>query len=367
MQIKSVDVTSCVMAKDDPTWRFALGASPNTSGWIVAITADDGTVGYGYASATAHIGASYEGIKATLERFTPILLGKDPFDIELILQELGHNLAGNNQSKAAIDCALYDLMAKSLGVPLYKLFGGKVRDSVPILRILAIKKPHEMAASAQKLVDKGYNYFKIKVHGDVAEDVACVKAIRQQVGDGAHLTIDANQSYLPKDAITAINRMAEFNIDLVEQPVRVEDIRGLKLVTDSVPVTIEADESGGSLGDVMTLVMNRVVDAVSLKIPRLGGLRHTVAAARICEAGGVRYRFGAAVGSRLLSATGMHLAAALPGVDYACEFGEFDRLLNDPFEGIEIKTGHLTVTETIGAGVTLRQTGNRAAGGQAAE
>ena len=367
MQIKSVDVTSCVMAKDDPTWRFALGASPTTSGWIVAITADDGTVGYGYASATAHIGASYEGIKATLERFTPILIGKDPFDIELILRELDHNLAGNNQSKAAIDCALYDLMAKSLGVPLYKLFGGKVRDSVPILRILAIKKPLEMAASAQKLVDKGYNYFKIKVHGDVAEDVACVKAIRQQVGDGAHLTIDANQSYLPKDAITAINRMAEFNIDLVEQPVRVEDMRGLKLVTDSVPVTIEADESGGSLGDVMTLVMNRVVDAVSLKIPRLGGLRHTVAAARICEAGGVRYRFGAAVGSRLLSATGMHLAAALPGVDYACEVGEFDRLLDDPFEGIEIKNGHLTVTETIGAGVTLRQTGKRAAGGKAAE
>jgi L-alanine-DL-glutamate epimerase-like enolase superfamily enzyme len=363
MQIKAVDVTSCIMPKDDPTWRFALGASPTTEGWIVAITSDDGTVGYGYASATAHIGASYEGIRATLERFKPLLIGKDPFDIELILRELDRNLAANNQSKAAIDNALYDLMAKSLGVPLYKLFGGKVRDRVPILRILAIKTPAEMAASAQKLVDKGYSYFKIKVHGEVAEDVARVKAIRKQVGDKAHLTIDANQSYTPKDAITAINRMAEFDIDLVEQPVKVDDMRGLKLVTDSVPVTVEADEAGGSLNDVMTLVMNRAVDALSLKIPRLGGLRHTVAAARICEAGGVRYRFGAAVGSRLLSATGMHLAAALPGVDYACEFGEFDRLLDDPFEGIEIENGHLTVTESIGAGVTLRQTGKRAVAG----
>lgn len=355
MKITAVEFSSCVMAKDDPTWRFALGASPTTEGWITAITNDDGIIGYGYASATAHIGASAEGIRTSLERFKPILMGKDPFDIELILRELDRSLAGNNQAKAAIDCALYDLMAKSLGVPLYKLFGGKVRSTVPILRILAIKKPHEMAAAAQKLVDKGYNYFKIKVHGDVAEDVACVKAIRQQVGDKAHLTIDANQSYQTKDAITAINRMAEFNIDLVEQPVKFDDLRGLKLVTDSVPVTIEADEAGGSLNDVMTLVMTRAVDAVSLKIPRLGGLRHTMAAARICEAGGVRYRFGAAVGSRLLSATGMHLAAALPGVDYACEFGEFDRLLDDPFEGIEIENGHLTVTETIGAGVTLRQ------------
>ena len=68
---------------------------------------------------------------------------------------------------------------------------------------------------AQKLVDKGYRYLKIKVHGDVEEDVARVAAIRKQVGDDVHLTIDANQSYTTKDAITALNRMAEYRIDLV--------------------------------------------------------------------------------------------------------------------------------------------------------
>ena len=66
----------------------------------------------------------------------------------------------------------------------------------------------------------------------------------------------------------------------------------------------------------------RVVDAVSLKIPKLGGLRNTIAAAHICEAGAIKYRLGAAVGSCLLAAHGMHLAAALPGVDYACELAE---------------------------------------------
>ena len=74
MQITAVDITSCVMPKDDPTWRFALGAHPTTEGWIVAITSDDGTTGYGYASATAHIGASSEGLYAILQR-TP--LGKE--------------------------------------------------------------------------------------------------------------------------------------------------------------------------------------------------------------------------------------------------------------------------------------------------
>ena len=211
-----------------------------------------------------------------------------------------------------------------------------------------------MAAQAQKLVDAGYRYLKIKVHGEVTEDVARVRAIREQVGDGVHLTIDANQSYSVKDAIAALTQMAEFGIELAEQPVAAGDLAGLKLVTDAVPMTVEADESAASLADVMQLVSNRVVDAVSLKIPKLGGLRNTLAAARICEAGDVRYRMGAAVGSRLLSAQAMHLAAALPQMDYACELGEFDRLLDDPFEGIEIENGRLALPEGPGSGVSLR-------------
>jgi L-alanine-DL-glutamate epimerase-like enolase superfamily enzyme len=208
-----------------------------------------------------------------------------------------------------------------------------------------------MAAAAQKLVDKGYRYLKIKVHGHVAEDVARVKAIRRQVGDDVNLTIDANQSYSTKDAIAALNQMAEYRIDLVEQPVHADDFEGLALVTQTVPVTVEADEAAGSLRQIFELVSRRAVDAVSLKIPKLGGLRNTLAAARLCEAGHIKYRLGAAVGSRLLSAQGLHLACALPGVDYACELGEFDRLLDDPFEGLEVQNGVLKLPTGPGCGV----------------
>jgi L-alanine-DL-glutamate epimerase-like enolase superfamily enzyme len=208
-----------------------------------------------------------------------------------------------------------------------------------------------MAANAAKLLDQGYRYFKIKVHGDVEEDVARVKAIRERVGEDAHLTIDANQSYSPKDAVTAINRMAQYRLDLVEQPVARDDLKGLELVTRSVPVTVEADEGAGTIDEIMTLVSNRIVDAVSLKIQKLGGLRNALAAARICEAGKVKYRLGAHVGTRLGNAHATHLAAALPGVDYACELGEFSRMFNDPFAGIEVINGELAVPDGIGCGV----------------
>src|SRR5262249_58127326 len=186
-------------------------------------------------------------LAAELEHFRPLVVGKDSHNIEAILVALDRALRGAPQAKAAIDCALHDLVARALGVPLHVLFGGQVRESVPILRILAIKTPAEMATAAQKLVDKGYRYLKIKVHGEVEEDVARVAAIRKQVGDDVHLTIDANQSYRPKDAIAALNRMAEHRIDLCEQPVDADDFEGFALVSRTVPVTVEADEAAGSL------------------------------------------------------------------------------------------------------------------------
>jgi L-alanine-DL-glutamate epimerase-like enolase superfamily enzyme len=154
-----------------------------------------------------------------------------------------------------------------------------------------------------------------------------------------------------KDAIHAINRMAPYRIDLAEQPVSKRDLKGLALVTRSVPVTIEADEGAGTIDEIMTLVGERIVDAVSLKIPKLGGLRNALAAARICEAGEVRYRLGAHVGSRLVNAHAMHLAAALPRMEYACELGEFSRMREDPFAGLEVNDGRLTVPDRPGCGV----------------
>ncbi len=351
MKIVAFDTQVSVMRKDDPTWKFALGASPIIEGHILRIATDDGLEGFGYASTTAHMGSLTGALDAELEHLKSSVLGRDADEIESILTGLDRAMRGAPQAKAAIDCALHELKAKRLGIPLCGLFGGKVRDRVPILRILAIKTPAEMAAQARKLVDAGYAYLKIKVHGDVAEDVARVAAIRAEVGEGVHLTIDANQSYTPKDAITALNAMAKHVIDLAEQPVPVEDFAGLALVTRNVPIVIEADEAAGSIHEIYRLVTERAVDAVSLKIPKLGGLRNTLAAARVCEAGEIKYRMGAAVGSRLLAAHGLHMACALPRVDYACELGEFARLMDDPFEGLEVKNGFLELPAGAGSGV----------------
>ena len=351
MKIAEIRIDPSILPKIDKEWRFALAASSQSEGWIVSIIAEDGTIGYGYASSMPHYGAPLEAVKANLERFARLLVGRDSRRIAAILADLDRNVVGNNQAKAGIDCALHDLLARRLGVPLCELFGGPAVTEFSTLRILPIKSPAGMAANARALVNKGVKHLKIKVHGKVEEDVACVAAIREEVGKDIHLTIDANQSYTPKSAIRAINLMAPFNIDLAEQPVPVSDLRGLKLVTDAVSVPVEADEAAYSLEQVMILVRERMCDAISLKITKLGGLRNTLAAARICEAGGIRYRMGAHSGPALLAAHAAQLAAALPGIWYASELSEFDGLLEDPWEGLRLVDGVLYLPETPGCGV----------------
>lgn len=356
MKIASFDLTPCVMGNAGADWKTAIGTRTGREAWLVRLTADSGEVGYGYAPATTHLGSTYGGVEAELKLLAPRLIGRDPFDIEPILTDFDHRLTGAPAAKSGIDCALHELMAQNLQVPLYKLLGGKFRESVPILRILATKTPDEMADDAAGLVAQGYRYLKVKVDGGVETDVARVKAVRERVGPAIQLTIDANESYTTKDAILAITRMVDYGIALVEQPVKARDLKGLKLVTDSVPVNIEADESAMSVEDVHILISDRIVDAISLRLPNLGGLRRTLAVARMCEAGAIGYRMGAAVGSRLLAAQSLHLAVGLPNLTFGCELGEFDRLTKDPFSGIEIVDGVLSLPDGIGCGLTFTGT-----------
>src|SRR5436190_7344385 len=126
MIIREFDIRPCTMRKEDPTWRFALAANPLSEGHVVRIASDDGTEGFGYASATPHMGSTAATLKAELELFRPRVIGHDPRNIEAVLVDLDTALSGAPQAKAAIDCALHDLVARALGVPLNVLFGGAV-------------------------------------------------------------------------------------------------------------------------------------------------------------------------------------------------------------------------------------------------
>lgn len=354
MRITAVDVIDVSLRKDDPTWKFALGGTPTSDGFVVRLTTDDGVVGHGSCAAATYYGVSLGGLRAALDLFRPRIVGRDPFDIEPIMVDLDGALKGSERAKAAVEIALHDLVATALGIPLYALLGGLVRSSVPLIRILALKAPDEVAERAAALVAEGYRSVKIKLEGDVEVDVARVRAVRERVGPEVTITADANQTYSVKSAIRALRAMEAHGLALIEQPVAAGDIDGLREVREATTVLVEADEAANTLSEIAELVDRQAVDSINLKVAHVGGIRKAKMAVAVCQAGHVACRMGGGtVGSQLVAAATLHVIASTPGLADPSEVGEWARLMGDPASGLVIEEGSIAVPTTPGLGLTV--------------
>ncbi|MCL6563389.1 MAG: hypothetical protein K6U87_10310, partial [Firmicutes bacterium] len=301
-----------------------------------------------------HLGYSAAVVEEVVRHLAEQAVGAEVDDWRVLLGSLGREWLSCAPAVAGLEVALLDLVAKVHHLPLYRYLGGAFRDQVPILRILPLKSPEETAEGAVRLVEAGFSYLKIKLENrDMALDIARIRAVREAVGPKVHLTLDANQSYRPKEAVRLWEAIGELGIDLFEQPVPARDFEGLKFVTKRVGCLVEADESAESLEDIWRLGEMRAVDCVSLKVLKLGGPSKLAQAAAICEQAGIGYRIGATVGTQLLNAAAMHLAATFPSLSYACELGEYLRLTNDPFGGLDLRDGVLFLPQGEGLGVSL--------------
>ncbi|MEF7612452.1 enolase C-terminal domain-like protein [Aquincola sp. MAHUQ-54] len=353
MQIADVRITPCTQGLKDPTWKFARAKVPQLEGWLLTLVDEDGREGLAYAHAIPAITTQGSGAEASLRHLAPMLQGRRIDSLAEVMEEIDAALNYNASVKAAIDMALHDLLARRLGVAVNVLLGGRFRDRVAQARILAIKSPDEMAAKARELAEEGYGQLKLKLSGDTPLDVARIAAVRQAVGDGVALTLDPNQSYTAKQMISAFARMERYDIALIEQPVPAADWAGLALVTRTLPVAVEADESAQTVHDVFRLVSERMVDVINLKVTKLGGLRRFVEAVRICEAGGVTCRVGAAFGPALLQSMSLQAASVVKQLPFACELSEHQHLLDDPFTPLPVVQGAIALPQAAGCGVTL--------------
>ena len=112
MKIMDVEVFPLTQRQEDPTWTMALAKYPVIEGWIVAVHSE-GRAGYGYAQSIPHMGSSRESLAGALALFRPRLIGRSALGIDPIMADLDAVISGNNQAKAAIDCALHDLQARA--------------------------------------------------------------------------------------------------------------------------------------------------------------------------------------------------------------------------------------------------------------
>ena len=357
MNIATATLHPCTQALADPQWKFARAQVPQLEGWVLRLADQDGNEGLGYCHAIPAISTHGAGAEAGLAFLAQRLVGRPVDDLAGTMEEIDATLAYQPTVKAAIDMALHDLLARRLGVPVHVLLGGKLRDAVPLSRILPIKSPDDMAANAGRLAGEGYRQLKLKLSGDTDLDVQRIAAVRAAVGEGVALTLDPNQSYNAKQMIAAFGRMERYGIALIEQPVPAADFAGLALLTRTLPVAIEADESAQSVRDVFRLVSERAVDVINLKVTNLGGIRRFLQAVRICEAGEVGCRIGAAFGPALLQGMALQAACVVRRLPYACELSEHLHLRDDPFTPLPVQDGQLRLPSGPGCGVTYKNQG----------
>lgn len=321
-------------------FRISRGVQHISPNAVVQINYDEYT-GYGEAAPDEYYGENQQTVLACISSFAGNL-GDDPFVIEDIMHRLDKVIRLNPSAKAAVDMALYDLIGKALGVPLYKLLGLNPKHTPHTSFTIGIDTPVEMARKA--LVAKDYPILKIKV--GTKHDLDIIKAIRDVTN--AVIRVDANTGWTPKEAIKMINALAPYNIEFVEQPVAAHDLAGLKLIRENVPVPIIADESCVTVEDIPRVAGH--VDGVNLKLMKCGGIRHALKMIHVARAHNLRIMIGCMIESSLAITAAAHLT---PLVDYADLDGHL--LINDdPYVGVTVERGKLILPETPGLGVKIR-------------
>ncbi|GGA44710.1 mandelate racemase/muconate lactonizing enzyme family protein [Psychrobacillus lasiicapitis] len=323
MNIQSIETFDVAIPLTKP-FKTALRTVNTAYSVYVKITSSEGVVGYGEAPPTHVItGDSMASIRYAInEIIAPQLIGLNLSNSEHIFQKINASLVRNTSAKAAVDMAIYDLIARQVGLPLYQYLGG-YRDTLETDFTVSVNAPDEMAEDAERYVKNGFHVLKVKVGiGDMQDDIERIQAIRERVGNRPKLRLDANQGWNAKEAVKAIRTMedAGLGIEFVEQPVPAHDLEGLKYVTERTDTPIMADESVFSVIDAKRVLEMRAADLINIKLMKSGGIHHAKKINALAEANGVACMVGSMIETKIGISAAAHFAASQPNI----QFFDFD-------------------------------------------
>lgn len=338
--------------------KFAFGKSAVQNFAIVQVRTDEGVEGLGEASCLGGPSwneESVESIKVTIDRYlTPVLLGQDPFNIELILERMGLVAKKNYFAKAAVEMALFDIVGKVLNQPVFNLLGGLYQERIELSWTLASADAKAEIDEATGLWERGHRIFKFKTGAeDISKDIARINEWRAAFPE-ARLRVDANQGWDEITTLRAMDGLREANLELLEQPVPRWNLDGMARLRERLTVPLMADESVCTPADAVTLVRHQAADIFALKLAKAGGFRATQQVVGVAVGAGIPCYVGCMRETGIGTAAYAHFAAATRAVSLGCElFGPLMLVDDIVTEPIQYESGHIIVPRGPGLGVSL--------------
>ncbi len=329
---------------------------------IVKVHTDEGITGLGEASCTPRwSGEDQFTAKHFIDDyFAPQLIGEDPTHIPQCCEKFMPIVAGNPFTKSAIEMALWDIRGKAMNLPVHELLlpGGTAREFVPTKWSISGRERAIAAEIARWAMEQGFRKMKVKVGTGFEDDIQRVRAVREAVGENVMFGVDANGGWGDADtALRTIERLREFNIAFVEQPVPAHDIFGLAGVRNECGLPVIADESVYTVEDAANLHRISAADVFSVYIGKAAGIKGADEIAKFAYRNHLATTIGSNLELGIGSAAMTHLALARAEItveQYPCDiigplFYE-DDILADP---LPIKGGEARVHDKPGLGVEL--------------
>ncbi|MDF2473901.1 MAG: Mandelate racemase/muconate lactonizing protein [Anaerocolumna sp.] len=336
-------------------FKTALRTVESIHDIIIRIETDTGEFGFGEAAPTAVITGDTMGsiITAIRDYIAPSICGMEIEDLDGIMGKMHGCIVKNTSAKAAVDMAIYDLYAKNMGKPLYKILGGNKKEIETDITI-SLNDINEMVSDSLRAVNQGFRILKVKVGKEGLKDIDRISAIRKAIGEDIIIRVDANQGWNAKDAVRIIRSMEDkgLNIDLVEQPVNAHDFDGMKFVTSNVATPILADESVFSVEDAVKIILEHGADLINIKLMKTGGIYEALKICSIAETYHVQCMIGCMLESKIAVSAAAHLAAA-KGVITRADLDGPSLCLTDPYiGGPNFQGPRILMQEIAGLGIT---------------
>jgi L-alanine-DL-glutamate epimerase-like enolase superfamily enzyme len=269
-------------------------------------------------------------------------LPDDPLAIHQAVTALEHAAHHNPAARAGLELALWDLLGKRYEAPVWRLWG--LDERVPLSSFtIGIDTPETMAEKAVAAAE--YPLLKVKV--GTSDDEVRLRAIREARPD-ARIQIDANGAWSAKQAIAALAKLEEYDVELVEQPVRADDVEGLAAVTRATRLPVYADEGCVTARDVPRVA--GACDGVVVKLQKCGGLLPALEQIKMARSHGLAVMMGCMVESGLGISAATQLAPLCDSLDLDGNL----LLARDPFDAVAAHRGQLTMPSGPGLGAALR-------------